>query len=134
MRVEYSALRVHLFADTEVCRQHARFAYGPIRQQFPHLHHDGKETRPHRFHEELPALFCTGNHLLRLFGVDGERLFTEYRLSRSQAEDRALLVKGVQRCDVDGIHIGVAHQVFVTSVSARNVEFIRERICSLFRA
>jgi hypothetical protein len=73
---------------------------------------------PHRLGGEQPGALGGREHLVGLAQAAGEGLLDEHRLARAQREERVLVVLAVRARDVDGIHVGVGHEVVVRAVGA----------------
>jgi hypothetical protein len=64
-----------------------------------------------RFHQEDTLPLRRRDNLRGTGRIDGERLFAQDGLSRSDARHRVLLVADVRRCDVDRVDRGVSQQL-----------------------
>lgn len=106
----------HIFAKAQIGNHPV---YGPHFSILDHLSDpdtQGKEPRPHCFHQEQVLLFGRLNKLPRLRRVDCEGLFTKNMLVGKQAKHGILIVMGVRRSDVDDVDIWVFRELLIGAI------------------
>lgn len=107
-------LRVEGEVDVEVGGILAR---GLLRESQESLR-DGKETRPHRFHQESVRLAGGARHTGALGLARGERLLAQHVSARPQQGDRIVGVARVGRGDVDGVDARIGGERGVLSYTS----------------
>ena len=116
--VEEAVVRTGGDHEAELGTQLARGAEVAGVQALAQLADDRVARAPHRLHEEDVVLAGQPHHLLRVAGVEGQRLLAHHVLAGLDRHPGVLEVQGVGGGDVDDLDVGVGDQVGVRRVGA----------------
>ena len=86
-----------------------------------------------RFHEKNVVLSRRVNDRHRFGVIQCQRFFAENMLTGLGGLEAPLNVRGVGRCDVDGLNLGIGEQRVVSAVATRYVVFCDEFIGARLR-
>ncbi len=125
--VEMTARGIDRAAKAEVRLDQQRFADLARAEDVAQRAVRREETRPHRLHDEAVPGTRRVDHVLRLRGVQRERLLAQHVLARFHGEDRVGRVARMRRRDVDRVDVGIRHQILVVPVVPLDPEPLRER-------
>lgn len=90
----------------------------PIADHVDDAFDPGMETVHERLHQLHPGLLRGRRHLEAVSRIEGERLFAENMLSRSDCVDHPIPMQAVREWDIERVDIGVVNQVFVRAVGS----------------
>jgi hypothetical protein len=74
-----------------------------------------QKSGPHGFHDEVAPVPGFIDDCACFPRIDGEGLFAEHRFRATQASEHVVVMDGVRRRDIDGVHPGVRREFGIAS-------------------